>query len=141
MVFKPSELTPLTAMELARIYTEAGVPDGVFNVVQGDGPRRRGARRDHPGIAKISLTGSVRHRAGRVMAAAADTLKAVTLELGGKSPLIVFEDADLDNAVSARCSRTSTPRARSARTARACSCTATCTTAFVDASCARAPRS
>ena len=98
MVFKPSELTPLTAMELAAVYTEAGLPDGVFNVVHGDG-RVGAALAQHPGIAKISLTGSV-PTGKRVMAASADTLKAVTLELGGKSPLLVFEDADLDHAVS-----------------------------------------
>ena len=98
MVFKPSELTPLTAMELAAVYTEAGVPDGVFDVVHGDG-RVGAALAQHPGIAKISLTGSV-PTGKRVMAASAETLKAVTLELGGKSPLVIFEDADLDHAVS-----------------------------------------
>jgi betaine-aldehyde dehydrogenase len=98
VVFKPSELTPLTAMELAKVYTEAGLPDGVFNVVQGRGAVGE-ALAAHPGIAKISLTGSV-PTGKRVMAASADTLKAVTLELGGKSPLLVFDDADLDNAVS-----------------------------------------
>ncbi|MGZ6997192.1 MAG: betaine-aldehyde dehydrogenase [Acidimicrobiia bacterium] len=99
MVFKPSELTPLTAMQLAAIYTEAGVPPGVFNVVQGDG-RTGDALIRHPGVAKVSLTGSV--PTGKlVMAAAAETLKAVTLELGGKSPLVVFGDADLDHVVSA----------------------------------------
>jgi betaine-aldehyde dehydrogenase len=99
MVFKPAELTPMTAARLAEVYTEAGVPDGVFNVVQGDA-RTGQAMVAHPGIAKISLTGEV-GTGKRVMAAAASTLKHVTLELGGKSPLIVFEDADLDNAVSA----------------------------------------
>jgi betaine-aldehyde dehydrogenase len=99
MVFKPAELTPLTALRLAEIYTEAGVPDGVFNVVQGDA-RTGQALTAHPGIAKVSLTGEV-GTGKKVMAAAADSLKHVTLELGGKSPLIVFDDADLDNAVSA----------------------------------------
>ncbi len=99
MVFKPAELTPLTAMKLAEIYTEAGLPDGVFNVVQGD-HRVGQALSTHPGIAKVSLTGEV-GTGRKVMAQAAGTLKAVTLELGGKSPLIVFEDAHLDNAVSA----------------------------------------
>ncbi len=99
MVFKPAELTPLTAARLAEVYTEAGVPDGVFNVVQGDA-RTGQAMVAHPGIAKISLTGEV-GTGKKVMAAAAATLKHVTLELGGKSPLIVFEDADIDNAVSA----------------------------------------
>jgi betaine-aldehyde dehydrogenase len=99
MVFKPAELTPLTAARLAEVYTEAGVPDGVFNVVQGDA-RTGQAMVSHPGISKISLTGEV-GTGKKVMAAAASTLKHVTLELGGKSPLIVFEDADIDNAVSA----------------------------------------
>jgi betaine-aldehyde dehydrogenase len=99
MVFKPAELTPLTAARLAEVYTEAGVPDGVFNVIQGDA-RTGQAMVAHPGIAKISLTGEV-GTGKKVMAAAATTLKHVTLELGGKSPLIVFEDADIDNAVSA----------------------------------------
>lgn len=99
MVFKPAELTPLTTIKLAEIYTQAGLPDGVFNVVQGPGSTGEALTR-HPGIAKISLTGEVQ-TGKRVMAAAAATLKHVTLELGGKSPLIVFADADLDNAVSA----------------------------------------
>src|SRR3546814_2340812 len=99
MVFKPSDLTPLTALTLAEIYGEAGLPDGVFNVIQGKGPTGR-ALVTHPGVAKVSLTGSV--PTGRqVMADAAGTLKHVTMELGGKSPLIVFGDADLRNAVSA----------------------------------------
>jgi betaine-aldehyde dehydrogenase len=99
MIFKPAELTPLTALKLAEIYSEAGLPDGVFNVVQGD-HRTGEALVSHPGIAKVSLTGEV--GTGKiVMANAAATLKNVTLELGGKSPLIVFDDADLDNAVSA----------------------------------------
>ena len=99
MVFKPAELTPLTAMVLAEIYSEAGLPDGVFNVVQGDARVGR-ALTAHPGVAKVSLTGEV--GTGRnVMADASRTLKHVTLELGGKSPLIVFDDANIDNAVSA----------------------------------------
>ena len=98
MVFKPAELTPLTALELARVYHRAGVPPGVFNVVQGDARVGR-ALVAHPGVRKVSLTGEV-GTGKQVMAAAAATLKSVTLELGGKSPLIVFDDADLDNAVS-----------------------------------------
>ena len=99
MVFKPAELTPLTAMKLAEIYTEAGVPPGVFNVVQGDA-RTGEALTRHRSVAKVSLTGEV-GTGKKVMAAAAETLKHVTLELGGKSPLVVFDDADLSNAVSA----------------------------------------
>jgi betaine-aldehyde dehydrogenase len=98
MIFKPAELTPLTAVKLAEIMTEAGIPDGVFNVVQGFAETGRLLTR-HPGIAKVSLTGEV-GTGMAVMADAASTLKHVTLELGGKSPLIVFDDADLDDAVS-----------------------------------------
>nr|WP_238858267.1 betaine-aldehyde dehydrogenase [Faunimonas pinastri] len=98
MIFKPAELTPLTAVKLAEIMTEAGLPDGVFNVVQGFGETGRMLTR-HPEIRKISLTGEV-GTGKKVMADAAGTLKQVTLELGGKSPLIVFEDANLDDAVS-----------------------------------------
>lgn len=97
MVFKPSELTPLNALRLAAILKEAGLPDGVFNVVQGRGATGR-ALVEHAGVDKVSLTGSV--PTGRaVMAAAGAGLKPATMELGGKSPLIVFDDADLDNAV------------------------------------------
>jgi betaine-aldehyde dehydrogenase len=96
MLFKPAEQTPLTAAVLEEVFREAGLPEGVFQVVQGDLGR---AMVEHPDIAKVSLTGSV--PTGRaVMASAAKGLKAVTLELGGKSPLIVFADADVDNAVS-----------------------------------------
>ncbi|SLN32749.1 betaine-aldehyde dehydrogenase [Oceanibacterium hippocampi] len=97
MIFKPSEMTPVSAGLLAEVYRDAGLPAGVFNVVHGE--REAGALLvAHPGIAKVSLTGSdVTGR--RVMADAAATLKQVTMELGGKSPLIVFDDADLDAAV------------------------------------------
>jgi len=97
MIFKPAELTPLTAIKLAEIYREAGLPEGVFQVVQGFADTGRLLTR-HPDIRKISLTGEV-GTGKAVMADAAATLKQVTLELGGKSPLIVFEDARLDNAV------------------------------------------
>jgi len=99
MIFKPAELTPLTAAVLAEVYTEAGLPAGVFNVVQGDGRTGQMLVR-HPGVAKVSLTGEV-GTGRRVMADAAQGLKQVTMELGGKSPLIVFGDAQLDNAVTA----------------------------------------
>ncbi|MGI9524771.1 MAG: betaine-aldehyde dehydrogenase [Hyphomicrobiaceae bacterium] len=99
MVFKPSEFTPLTALKLAEILREAGLPDGVFNVVQGDGTTGA-ALTTHSDVDKVSLTGSV-PTGKRVMAGAAESLKHVTLELGGKSPFIVFEDANLDNAVGA----------------------------------------
>ena len=98
MIFKPAELTPFTAVKLEEILLEAGLPAGVFQVVQGFAETGRLLTR-HPDIRKVSLTGEV--RTGKaVMADAAQTLKNVTLELGGKSPLIVFEDAKLDNAVS-----------------------------------------
>ncbi|MFC0590681.1 betaine-aldehyde dehydrogenase [Novosphingobium aquiterrae] len=98
MIFKPAELTPLTAIELEKVYREAGLPDGLFQVVQGKGDTGRLLSR-HPGIAKMSLTGEV-GTGKKVMIDAAGTLKHVTLELGGKSALIVFEDADIDEAVS-----------------------------------------
>ena len=97
MIFKPAELTPLTAVKLAEIFLEAGLPPGVFQVVQGFAETGRLLSR-HPEIRKVSLTGEV-GTGKAVMADAAQTLKSVTLELGGKSPLIVFEDAKLDNAV------------------------------------------
>ncbi|MEQ9333919.1 betaine-aldehyde dehydrogenase [Thalassobaculum sp.] len=99
MVFKPSEATPVTAIELARALAEAGAPPGVFNIVQG-AAETGAALVGHPDVAKVSLTGSV-PTGKRAMAAAAATLKHVTMELGGKSPLLVFEDAHIDNAVSA----------------------------------------
>lgn len=99
MIYKPAELTPITAAVLAQVITEAGAPPGVFNVVHGDG--KVGAMLSkHPGIGKVSLTGEV-CTGKEVMRDAAATLKAVTLELGGKSPLLVFGDADINNAVSA----------------------------------------
>jgi betaine-aldehyde dehydrogenase len=98
MIFKPSELTPLTAIELGKVFLEAGLPKGLFQVVQGLGETGRALSR-HPGIHKVSVTGSV-GTGKAVMADSAGTLKHVTLELGGKSPLIICEDAKLDNAVS-----------------------------------------
>ncbi|WOV91637.1 MAG: betaine-aldehyde dehydrogenase [Candidatus Zeuxoniibacter abyssi] len=99
MVYKPAELTPITSAMLGEILIEAGVPKGVYNVVQGFGETGAMLSR-HSDIAKVSLTGEV-GTGKRVMADAAATLKRVTMELGGKSPLLVFEDADINNAVSA----------------------------------------
>jgi betaine-aldehyde dehydrogenase len=99
MIFKPAELTPMTAIELAAVYREAGLPEGVFQVVQGYADTGRMLSR-HPRIRKISLTGEV-GTGKAVMGDASSTLKYVTLELGGKSPLIIFDDAKLDNAVGA----------------------------------------
>jgi betaine-aldehyde dehydrogenase len=98
MIFKPAELTPFTAVKLEEIFLEAGVPPGVFQVVQGFADTGRLLTR-HPDIRKVSLTGEV-GTGKAVMSDAAQTLKHVTLELGGKSPLIIFDDAKLDNAVS-----------------------------------------
>ena len=96
-ILKPSELTPLTAHLVAEILADAGLPDGLFQILHGDYQMGR-AICAHSGIAKISLTGGV--ETGRlIMAQTAETLKKVTLELGGKSPLIVFADADFDLAV------------------------------------------
>lgn len=99
MIFKPSEETPLSALKLAELFTQAGVPDGVFNVVQGD-YRVGQMLTAHPEIAKVSFTGES-GTGKKVMADSAATLKPVTMELGGKSPLIIFDDTDLDDAVSA----------------------------------------
>ncbi|MEI4485844.1 betaine-aldehyde dehydrogenase [Frigidibacter sp. MR17.14] len=99
MVFKPSETTPLCTLKLAEIYVEAGLPPGLFNVVQGRGAVGASLVTD-PRVAKVSLTGSV--ATGRkVYAAAAEGIRAVTMELGGKSPLIVFDDASVEDAVGA----------------------------------------
>ncbi|MEM1386875.1 MAG: betaine-aldehyde dehydrogenase [Pseudomonadota bacterium] len=98
MVFKPSETTPLCALKIAEILVEAGAPPGVFNVIQGAGEVGAALVSD-PRVAKVSLTGSV-PTGRRVYAAAAAGMKHVTMELGGKSPLIIFDDADLDDAVS-----------------------------------------
>ncbi|TQM93461.1 betaine-aldehyde dehydrogenase [Roseinatronobacter monicus] len=99
MVFKPSEVTPLSALALAEILQEAGLPDGLFNVVQGMGEVGAQLVTD-PLVAKVSLTGSV-PTGRKVYASAAQGIKSATMELGGKSPLIIFDDADLDNAVGA----------------------------------------
>ncbi|WP_170401241.1 betaine-aldehyde dehydrogenase [Ruegeria arenilitoris] len=98
MIFKPSETTPLSALQVAEILIEAGAPKGVYNVVQGYGDVGAALVTD-PRVAKVSLTGSV-PTGRKVYAAAADGMKHVTMELGGKSPMIVFDDADIENAVS-----------------------------------------
>ncbi len=99
MVFKPSENTPLSALKVAEILIEAGAPPGVFNVVQGYGDVGAALVEDDR-VAKVSLTGSV-PTGRKVYAAAAAGLKSVTMELGGKSPLVIFDDASLEDAVSA----------------------------------------
>jgi acyl-CoA reductase-like NAD-dependent aldehyde dehydrogenase len=100
VVLKPAGLTPLSALRLAELALEAGLPEGVLNVVAGPGSAVGQRLAEHPGVAKIGFTGST--EVGRkVMAAAAGTIKRVTLELGGKSANIVFADADLDEAAEA----------------------------------------
>ncbi|MYR56713.1 aldehyde dehydrogenase family protein, partial [Streptomyces sp. SID625] len=100
IVHKPAEQTPLTALVLARVMAEAGLPEGVHNVVTGDGATVGAALVEHPGIDKISFTGSTA-TGKRLIAAAAGTLKKVTVELGGKGANIVFGDADIEAAVQA----------------------------------------
>jgi len=97
VVLKPAEQTPLTALRLGELALQAGLPAGVLNIVTG-GPEAGKALVRHPGVDKVAFTGST--RVGKeIMRSAADTLKRVTLELGGKSPNIVFADSDLDSAV------------------------------------------
>jgi betaine-aldehyde dehydrogenase len=97
MVYKPSEFTPLHGQVLASIYTEAGLPPGVFNIVNGAGDVG-GYLTSHPDIAKVSFTGQV-STGKKVAGTAAGNMKYVTMELGGKSPLVILPDADLENAV------------------------------------------
>jgi acyl-CoA reductase-like NAD-dependent aldehyde dehydrogenase len=98
VVVKPDEKTPLTTLEFGRIAEECGLPKGVFNVVPGPGPEAGARLASHPDVGKIGFTGST--DIGReVMRLAAGTVKSVTLELGGKSPALVLEDADIDLAV------------------------------------------
>ena len=97
VVLKPAQLTPLTALELERIVLEAGLPEGVFNVVAGPGSVVGERLVDHPDVAKITFTGST-EVGKRISARASETIKRVTLELGGKSANIVFADADLERA-------------------------------------------
>ncbi len=98
MVFKPSETTPLCALKVAEILHEAGAPAGVYNVIQGYGAVGASLVTD-PRVDKVSLTGSV-PTGRKVYAAAAEGIRHVTMELGGKSPLVIFDDANLENAVS-----------------------------------------
>ncbi|XP_075971541.1 aldehyde dehydrogenase, cytosolic 1-like [Anticarsia gemmatalis] len=99
VVVKPAEQTPLTALYLTALLVEAGLPKGVINVVNGYGETAGVALTHHPDVAKISFTGS--HEVGKLIqqAAGANNLKRVTLELGGKSPLVIMDDADLNVAV------------------------------------------
>ncbi|MEQ9241492.1 betaine-aldehyde dehydrogenase [Roseovarius indicus] len=98
MIFKPSEVTPLCALKVAEILVEAGAPAGLYNVIQGRGAVG-GSLVSDPRVAKVSLTGSV-PTGKKVYAAAAEGMKHVTMELGGKSPMLVFDDANVEDAVS-----------------------------------------
>ncbi|GAA2456480.1 aldehyde dehydrogenase family protein [Streptomyces lavendulocolor] len=100
VVLKPAETTPLTALRLAELALEAGLPEHLFQVLPGAGPVAGDALVEHPGVAKIVFTGSTRV-GKRIMAKCADRVKRVTLELGGKSPNIVFADADIEAAAAA----------------------------------------
>ncbi|MAQ91547.1 MAG: betaine-aldehyde dehydrogenase [Rhodopirellula sp.] len=97
IVMKPAEQTPLTCLRMARLAQKAGIPDGVINVVPGFGPTAGAAIVKHPGIDKVAFTGEYK-TAQTIMADASQTLKRLTFELGGKSPNVVFNDADLDAA-------------------------------------------
>ncbi|GGT45297.1 aldehyde dehydrogenase family protein [Streptomyces purpureus] len=100
VILKPAETTPLTALRLAELALEAGLPEHLFQVLPGEGAVTGNALVEHPGVAKIVFTGST--RVGKqIMAKSADLVKRVTLELGGKSPNIVFADADLETAAAA----------------------------------------
>lgn len=99
-VLKPAELTPLTALRLGELVLEAGFPPGVVNIVTGLGPVAGQALVDHPGVDKLSFTGSTAV-GQRILASAAGNLKRLSLELGGKSPVFIFPDADLDRATDA----------------------------------------
>jgi len=100
VVLKPAELTPLTALELERIALEAGLPEGVLGVVVGPGSVVGERLTEHPDVAKVAFTGST-EVGRRIAAVAAETIKRVTLELGGKSANIVFADADIERAAAA----------------------------------------
>ncbi|MEP1647982.1 aldehyde dehydrogenase family protein [Rhodopirellula bahusiensis] len=98
IVMKPAEQTPLTCLRMAQLAKDVGFPDGVINVVPGFGPTAGGALVDHPGVDKIAFTGE--HRTAQlIMKNSAQSLKRLTFELGGKSPNVIFSDADLDAAV------------------------------------------
>lgn len=97
VIFKPSQFTPLSAVALGEVFAEAGLPPGLYNVVQG-GAETGQYLTNHADVAKVTFTGSV-ETGSKIMSVCAQGIKHVTLELGGKSPLIIFEDANIDNAV------------------------------------------
>ena len=137
-MLKPAEQTPLSILELAQDFEDAGLPPGVVNIVTGDGPRRRRRRSStHPGVDKIAFTGSA--EVGKIiMRSAADTLKRVSLELGGKSPNIFFADADFETAVDGALFGIFINQGEVARPAAGCWCSGTSTRKFVDAAAAKA---
>ena len=98
VVLKPDPKTPLTALRLAELATEAGIPPGVVNIVPGDGPTTGAYLVRHPGVDKVAFTGSTK-TGGEIMRLASDPIKRVTLELGGKSPNLIFADAELASAI------------------------------------------
>ncbi len=127
IVLKPAEQTPLSALRFGELITEAGFPDGVVNIVTGYGETAGAALAEHPDVDKVAFTGST--EVGKlIVKAAAGNLKRVSLELGGKSPAIVFPDADLELAIAGTPARSSTTRANAARRARGCSRTNRSTT-------------
>ena len=126
-MLKPAELTPLTALRFEQIALEAGLPEGVVNVVVGPGSTCGQRLVAHPDVAKIAFTGST--EVGRSIAAgAAETIKRVTLELGGKSPNLVFADADLEAAAAQRPARCSATPGRTAVRAHGSSSRPACST-------------
>src|SRR6201999_2162946 len=100
VVLKPDPQTPLTALRVAELATEVGFPPGTINIVPGDGPTTGAYLVKHPGVDKIAFTGSTK-TGGEIMRLASDPIKRVTLELGGKSPNLIFADANLDDAIPA----------------------------------------
>ena len=120
IVLKPAEAAPLSAIRLGELITEAGFPDGVVNIVTGFGETAGAALAERPDVDKVAFTGST--EVGKlIVKAAAGNLKRVSLELGGKSPAIVFPDADLELAIAGTASAFFTTRASAAPRARDCS--------------------
>ncbi len=98
VVLKPDPQTPLTALRLAELAAEVGFPAGAINIVPGDGPTTGAYLVKHPGVDKVAFTGSTK-TGGEIMRLCSEPIKRLTLELGGKSPNLVFADADLDSAI------------------------------------------